>query len=412
MGHTSKWTVVFMLLVFPGIGLAQALDLALVGTSVPALFSGAAATRQTHRFAGRAFLVAGQAEAPGYRVYSYVLLSPSGAAIHSSANEAILSAFLGLDEASQLQKSGTEPERLNLVYLPVIQAPPTDVSVGWLLAHFDFDRARSILAAAGTSELGKPYLVSYTAPLPAKSRVDQNELLVLDLSGGAAALTSSLDRQLSPSAPAGEPVRGASRLTGREFLPAGKPEGTGYGLYSYVLLGEPPNSGNRDLYRAVLSAFLSMPEVRRYEQENQQRSSLNVTYLPVQDLPPASADVEWFLDHYDYARAQIILSKLMDQVRGPYIISYNSPLSAASPVDGTRLLVEDLSGVTPDLAFLWINEFKSQAGRPQYWDKPALHNLMLNLRTQIAVAASAFEEVRAADNNLRSDFASRIKTQE
>jgi hypothetical protein len=102
----------------------------------------------------------------------------------------------------------------------------------------------------------------------------------------------------------------------------------------------------------------------------------------------------------------------MNRIAGPYIISYSAPLSAASTVDGGRLLVEDLSGVPPDLAFLWMNEFTAQAGRPQYWDKPAVRNLMLNLRTQVAVAARAFEDVRAANADLRSAFASRIKTQE
>jgi hypothetical protein len=296
----------------------------------------------------------------------------------------------------------------------MLEAPPAHSSAAWLLAHFDYDRARSILAAAGESDPLKPWLVSYTSPLPSKNPVDQNDLLIRDLSGGAATLNSYLGRQFTPAAPAGgdEKVRGSLRLSGRAFLRAGKPENSGYGLYSYVLFGEPPNAGNRDLYRAILSAFLSMQEVRRYEEENQQRSSLNVTYLPLEDLPPADAAVDWLLDHYDYARAQIILSRLMNRIAGPYIISYNAPLSAASSVDGGRLLVEDLSGVPPDLAFLWMNEFTAQAGRPQYWDKPAVRNLMLTLRTQVAVAARAFEDVRAANTDLRSAFASRIKTQE
>jgi hypothetical protein len=414
MGRASRWIIASVLSGVPAAGLGQVSDLVNLHASAhPALFD-AAETPQNNRSACRAFLVSGQAEGPGYRGYSYVLLSSSAAAANPSVSEAILSAFLGLDDVNQVQTSGSEPLDLKVVYLPVLQTPPAHVSAAWLLAHFDYDRASSILAAAGESDLRKPYLVSYTAPLPSKTPVDQNDLLIRDLSGGAATLNSYLGRQFTPTAPAGgdDKVRGSPRLSGRAFLRAGKPENSGYGLYSYVLFGEPPNAGNRDLYRAILSAFLSMQEVHRYEEENQPRSSLNVTYLPLQDLPPADAAVDWLLDRYDYARAQIILSRLMNRIAGPYIISYSAPLSAASSVDGGRLLVEDLSGVPPDLAFLWMNEFTAQAGRPQYWDKPAVRNLMLNLRTQVAVAARAFEDVRAANTDLRSAFASRIKTQE
>jgi hypothetical protein len=414
MGRTSKWIVASMLMGFSAVGLGQVSDLGRLRASALPAFSGAVEPSQNHRTVGRAFLVAGQAEAPGYRAYSYLLLSSSALTTDPSVNESILSAFMGLAEVSQVQNSGAEPQDLKVVYLPMLEAPPAHSSAAWLLAHFDYDRARSILAAAGESDPLKPWLISYTSPLPSKKPVDQNDLLIRDLSGGAATLNSYLGRQFTPTAPAGgdDKVRGSLRLSGRAFLRAGKPENSGYGLYSYVLFGEAPNAGNRDLYRAILSAFLSMQEVRRYEEENQQRSSLNVTYLPLQDLPPADAAVDWLLDHYDYARAQIILSRLMNRIAGPYIISYSAPLSAASTVDGGRLLVEDLSGVPPDLAFLWMNEFTAQAGRPQYWDKPAVRNLMLNLRTQVAVAAQAFEDVRAANTDLRSAFASRIKTQE
>jgi hypothetical protein len=373
--------------------------------------AGERAVPQVSRAAGRSFLVAGSTETPGFRAYSYVLLAPPTEPANQASNEATLAAFLGIDEVTHLQGPGAEAQSLNIVYLPVLEAPTSNVTSTWLLAHFDYDRARSILAAIGVAEQHKPLLVSYTSPISSRTIIDQNELLVQNLSAGPSALTSSLGKQLSPASPDGK-TRGEQRLTGRAFLPTGKPEGSGYGLYSYVLFGEPLNPGNRELYRAVVSAFLTIQEVRRFEEAGEQRSKLNVTYLPLQDLPPAGAGADWLLDHYDFARAQILLSKVMDRMPGPYILSYSSPLSSAPSVEKSRLLVEDLSGVTPDLAFLWVNEFTAQAGRPQYWDKPALRNLMLNLRTQVAVAAQALEEVQTANSKLRAVFESKIKIQE
>jgi hypothetical protein len=399
MRHTSERIVFFLLLALVSGAAMQsaALDGQAASLAVPA----------DRHFFGRSFLPAAESEAPGYRVYSYLILAPSIPA-NRSANESILSAFLALDEVGRVRAAGAEPQDLNIVYLPLLESPPVDPSASWLLAHYDSKRAQGILDAVGTAGLSSPALVSYTGPLPGKPPIDQNDLLVQDLSAGSAALVSSLDKQMSPSAAPAEPVRGDRRLTGRDFLRPGKAEGSGYGLYSYLLFGAPPNSANRSLYLAALDAFLNIVETRRFEAADQPRANLNVTYLPLQELPSTGATVDWYLDHYDFARSQIILAKLMDRPVGPYIVSYSSPLSAASSIDSGHLLIEDLSGVTPDLAFLWVDEFTTQAGRPQYWDKPALHTLMLNLRTQIAVAAQAFDEVRTADSSLHSSLASRI----
>jgi hypothetical protein len=51
-----------------------------------------------------------------------------------------------------------------------------------------------------------------------------------------------------------------------------------------VLFGEPLNAGDREPYRAILSAFLSVEEIRRFEAAGQQRKNLNVTYLRLREL--------------------------------------------------------------------------------------------------------------------------------
>lgn len=377
------------------------------------LSSAAAQASAAHHY-GRSFLLAGQDEAPGYRTYRYVLLGASAEEANSSASGAVISAYLALDEIHHVGAAAAgrwDRQDLDIVYFPLREAPPSNPNGAWLLAHYDYSRARTILDAASITGEHGIALVSCPAPLAGKSPADPNELVVARLTGDPVEFTAALDKQLSPSA-LSESERGNRRLTGRAFLRAGEPEGKDYGLYSYVLFGEPLSAGNRDLYKAVLEAFFHLVEVGNYETEKTPHSQLNITYLPLNDLPSAGANLDWYLDHYDFARAQIILSKLMDRPAGPYIVSYQSSLSGASSVQSGRLLIEDLSHVPPDLAFLWVKEFTLQAGNAQYWDKPALRTLMLNLRTQIAVEAEAFEEVRAAYSNVQTALASRIKIQE
>ena len=432
MRRKSSWIALLTLLALAGVRATQASGPAASSPSPTSLPADSAARAADRPSFGRSFLIAGAAEERGYRAYSYVLLAPSADAANSSANEATLSAFLGLEDINRVLAAGADAPNLKIVYLPLTQAPPSNASLAWYLAHFDHARADTIRNVVSESEPGSslgpvsrihnrpgvsaqpgPALVSYISPLSDVTTVDQNKLLIQDLSGGPAAFVPSLEKQLSPDGAPNSAVRGDHRFSGRDYLRTGKPEDSGYGLYSYILFGETMNSGNHDLYRAVLDAFMSIQEVRRYEEDERiSRTNLNVTYLPLNDLPPSGATVDWLLDHYDYARAQIILSKLMDRFTGPYIVSYSAPLSSAASVEAGRILVEDLSRITPDLAFLWFNEFTTQAGRPQYWDKPALRNLMVNLRTQVAVAAQAFDEVRTANGNLTAVFESRIKIKE
>jgi hypothetical protein len=223
-------------------------------------------------------------------------------------------------------------------------------------------------------------------------------------------LGSSCGKMIIPEE---EPIRGGHRLTGRDFLKTGEPEGRGYGLYSYVLFGQPVSAGNRDLYEAVLSAYLAIQEIRRLEGAGAERKDLNITYLPVRETPPENPSVGWLLDHYDYARAQIILNVAgdLDSAR-PYIVSYATPLSVGTTVDNKRLLLQDLSGVPADLAFLWVKEFIAQARNPRYWDARAIQQLMLSLRKNIAVFARAFDDVRSAHADVGALFEAKIRTRE
>jgi hypothetical protein len=57
------------------------------------------------------------------------------------------------------------------------------------------------------------------------------------------------------------PTRG-NRETGRSFLVSGEPETTGYGLYSYLLLGSPPTAASRERYLKAIEEYLRFPTSR------------------------------------------------------------------------------------------------------------------------------------------------------
>ncbi len=122
-----------------------------------------------------------------------------------------------------------------------------------------------------------------------------------------------------PPAPGSSARDGSSTLSGREFLLKALPEDSGYGLYSYLLFATPPND---------IAYFQSLPLVDQYVNQNVQRAKLNIAYLPLQKSPPrAIPDGSWIIANYDYARAQLILSRLPGglRVEGPYLVSALRP---------------------------------------------------------------------------------------
>ena len=60
----------------------------------------------------------------------------------------------------------------------------------------------------------------------------------------------------------------AAFITGREFLEPGQSETQGYGLYSYVLLGNrPPDDRTRARYLAVLRRYLLIERAEDFPPE-------------------------------------------------------------------------------------------------------------------------------------------------
>jgi len=189
-----------------------------------------------------------------------------------------------------------------------------------------------------------------------------------------------------------------SRETGSALLIAGVPEASGYGLYSYLLLGARPGDDARERVLQAIEVYRGLvPEISRLEQYVP-RQQLNVAYLPVRNAPEPPISAAKVLESYDYARARSILRFVPGATReGPYILSVLRPIGmadAASPLD--RYLFQDLSRVPPHLVASWVKEFLSQAAQERFWEVRTVEGLGLKLRVTVGILADALPEVRRA----------------
>jgi hypothetical protein len=195
------------------------------------------------------------------------------------------------------------------------------------------------------------------------------------------------------------PMGGTHATAGRSLLVKGVPEAAGYGLYSYLLFGAPPDDSSRDRFLGVIDAYLrEINEIEKLEQQPfVERTQLNITYLPVDAPASPGISAEWALAHYDYARARTMLAKLKGtHLSGPYIVSVLKPLGAAENISD-HYLFQDLSMVPAaqkDLLCWWLREFQRQAAQQRFWEESTGQQLVLKLRTIVAILAIAVPEVR------------------
>jgi len=198
--------------------------------------------------------------------------------------------------------------------------------------------------------------------------------------------------------------------TGRGFLVGTDVEAPGYGLYSYLLFEAPPATpGAEELYAQAVIAYLEYlsPIAELEAQDPGQRQRLNVAYLPVTETPPArigdpkltdrgatAAASRWILDHYNYARAHVLLGNVRwTGGDGPVLISSLQPLSATRGVQGARLQ-QDLSGLPAAFTRAWVREFFQEAAAPEDWDKTSLRRFALQVRTAAARSAELLPSVK------------------
>jgi hypothetical protein len=174
------------------------------------------------------------------------------------------------------------------------------------------------------------------------------------------------------------------RLTGWTSLLKGKREEPGYGLYSYLLFASPPNDFMRPRYVEAIHFFLSqMPSIQSLS-EYRKPVHLNVGYLLLTREAPSKMSVDWALEHYDYARAQVLLATLSgSHPDGPYVISTARPLSELMSLE-SEYLYQDLSSVPARVVPLWLKEFTEQAAQERFWESRGGAQFVLRLRTNVA----------------------------
>jgi hypothetical protein len=121
--------------------------------------------RGSSRETGGAFLAAGQSEAAGYGLYSYLLL---GAPPSESSRERCLKAieaYLALVPDVMSLEEYVPRRELNIFYLPVRGEPVKPLSGQWVLDHYDYARARSLLRALPGPNRDGPYILAAFRPL-------------------------------------------------------------------------------------------------------------------------------------------------------------------------------------------------------------------------------------------------------
>ena len=195
--------------------------------------------------------------------------------------------------------------------------------------------------------------------------------------------------------------------SGRSLLVDRDEEEQGFGLYSYLLFGSPPPQESesrpseesrsevcppaeesRARYLATLQGYVDVVQPIEDVLGYREPATVNITYLPVKSMVPEAVQEspEALLDNYNYVRAEVILDALdgEDDLRdGPYIVSYQQPLTGMSGLR-ERYLFQDLSSVPPRLIHLWVKEFLNQVEQPEYWDRRSWPTIRLYLRQGLA----------------------------
>ena len=128
----------------------------------------------------RDLLIGQEPEAAGYGMYSYLLLAAAPTPAERPRDLAVIAAYLNYIPRRVDAGPYVPVSQVNITYLCVTTQPPAavaDVREGdlsasndvvtaeWLLEHYDYNRARSILRALNGPHPDGPYIVSARQPL-------------------------------------------------------------------------------------------------------------------------------------------------------------------------------------------------------------------------------------------------------
>jgi len=153
------------------------------------------------------------------------------------------------------------------------------------------------------------------------------------------------------------------KITVRDYLLRGENENPNYGLFSYILFSrKPATEKETNRYIALHAAYRSLHGVEEYEKMVADSllniKNINITYWLVNidsynsqemkdSLKSLDATDKFYVDNYDYFRADLILNEIRGiKNPGPFIVSYHYPLTKLpEEFEKDELLLIDLSRV-------------------------------------------------------------------
>jgi len=113
----------------------------------------------------RDLLVRGSDERAGYGLYSYILLGARPDDGNRALYQAVLEAYLRLDDTDL--RMYFPIRQLNATFVPVDTAPTAAPDTTWVLDHYDYARARSLLVRLNIREGDGPFIISALRPIAA-----------------------------------------------------------------------------------------------------------------------------------------------------------------------------------------------------------------------------------------------------
>lgn len=188
-------------------------------------------------------------------------------------------------------------------------------------------------------------------------------------------------------------TRGPLKPSWYPLLPNGPPPPK-CGLYTYILLGGTPGESLRPTVLKALEAYIGfapfLDETRRFSQPLE----INLAFVPARALP-TEITPELLLANYDVSASQAIMRSIggLDD-DGVYLVSSLKPISGAAVPKQTVIAVQNLARIPDNVASLWVLEFFRQTSSTRKWDPPALHRLVLYMRTTVAVLAQVAPDAR------------------
>lgn len=193
---------------------------------------------------------------------------------------------------------------------------------------------------------------------------------------------------------------GAGPVDARSYLIANEIEKDSYGLFSYILFSQKPEKKDSIKYSELINIYLKKIPELKYIDDYENDSNINIIYFPVIKSPihylrnySDDQKIEWLIENHDYGRSSVYLNKFeFDLSKGPYIISFNRPLSKVDLIR-EKYLLQDFSNVHPKVVSLWVDEFLKQSSETIYWNEEHLKNFSNDLRNAIAFSAEGLQEV-------------------